>query len=259
MMKGCSIANRLITRWVLAGTVLLSSLSWVAVAQFSRGFGNMGFNEPPKDTEFVFARVRYNSGGRRIFGGSGWAHDYPDAEEHILQVAKEATLINTQKMSYVVVDLESEEIFKYPFLYFSEVGEMNMTEREIVNFREYLNRGGFAMIDDFDGQWALEWFLSQMKRVFPGREFARMIIEHPIYHTYYDIPTLALESPYQYADGPPVFYGYFDERGRLLMIINHNNDVGDFWEWIDQPRFPLQPSTEALRLGINYFIYSMTH
>ena len=98
-----------------------------------------------------------------------------------------------------------------------------------------------------------------MKLVFPGREFVRMSIEHPLYHTYYEIPTLALESPYRYADGPAVFYGYFDERGRLLMIINHNNDIGDFWEWIDQPRFPLQPSTEALRLGINYFIYSMTH
>jgi len=64
--------------------------------------------------------------------------------------------------------------------------------------------------------------------------------------------------PMQYGDRPR-FYGYFDERERLSMIINHNNDIGDFWEWIDQPRFPLQPSTEALRFGVNYFLYSLTH
>jgi Domain of unknown function (DUF4159) len=55
------------------------------------------------------------------------------------------------------------------------------------------------------------------------------------------------------------FYGYYDERGRLIMIINHNNDIGDFWEWIDQPRYPLQPSIEGLRLGIDYFLFAMTH
>ena len=67
-----------------------------------------------------------------------------------------------------------------------------------------------------------------------------------------------VQPPYQVA-APPKFYGYFDERGRLYMIINHNNDIGDFWEWIDQPMYPLEPSTEALRFGINYLIFSLTH
>ncbi len=217
----------------------------------------------PQDTEFVFARIRFNSGrgGRRFFGGSaGWAHDYPDAEEHILQVGSEATTINLRKMAYVIVDLDSEEIFNYPFIYFSEVGQMNLTEDEIVNFRNYFNRGGFAMIDDFDSMYSLDWFLQQMKRVFPAREFVQLTIDHPIFHTFYEVPTLDLAAPYRAQDGGrPTFYGYYDEDGRLLMIINHNNDIGDFWEWIDLPMYPLEPSTEALRLGINYFIYSLSH
>jgi hypothetical protein len=216
--------------------------------------------QAPQDAEFVFARVRYNGRGRGFFGSAGWAHDYPDAEEHILQVASEATNINLHKMSYVIVDLDSEEIFKYPFIYFSEVGEMVLTEEEIANFREYLDRGGFAMIDDFDSQRSLDWFLSQMKRLYPDRDFPRMKLEDPIFHTFYEIPTLDIEPPYGAWDGGrPAFYGYHDGRGRLQMIICHNNDVGDFWEWIDQPRYPLQPSTEALRFGINFFIFAMTH
>jgi hypothetical protein len=216
--------------------------------------------QAPKDAEFIFARIRFNSGRGSGFGGSGWSHDYPDAEEHILQVANEATTINLHKMSYVIVDLDSPELFQYPFIYFSEVGEMQLTESEILNFREYLNRGGFAMIDDFDSQRWLDWFQSQMLRVFPDRYFVKMTIDHPIFHTFYEIPTLDIDPPYRAADGGrPTFYGYYDERDRLTMIICHNNDVGDFWEWIDQPRYPLQPSTEALRLGINYLLYSLSH
>ena len=217
---------------------------------------------PPEGTEFIFARVRFSGGARgRVFGFrglEGWAHDYPEAEEHILQVANEATGMNVTKESYVIVNLDSDEIFKYPFLYFSEVGEMNMNEREVANFREYLNRGGFAMVDDFDSQYSLDWFLGQMRMVFPDRNFVELTADHPIYHTFYEIPTLNVTAPYG-QEGPPKFYGYLDERGRLCMIINHNNDLGDFWEWIDQPMYPLEPSTEGLRFGINYFLYSMTH
>jgi hypothetical protein len=249
-------------------TAALLGLAALAIAQ-SRDRGARLWDDvathrrPPEDAEFVFARIRYNSayGGFGFFrGNAGWAHDYPDAEEHILQVSNEATRINLHKMSYVIVDLDSEEIFRYPFIYFSEVGEMGLTDKETVNFREYLDRGGFAMIDDFDSQVSLDHFLSQMKRVFPEREFVRMTIDHPLFHTFYEIPTLDIDPPYGARDGgPPTFYGYFDDRGRLTMIICHNNDVGDFWEWIDQPRYPLQPSTEALRFGVNFFIYSLTH
>ena len=64
--------------------------------------------------------------------------------------------------------------------------------------------------------------------------------------------------PFNYGD-PPRFYGYFDDSRRLSMIINHNNDIGDFWEWLDQPRYPLQGTLAGVRLGINYLLYSMSH
>jgi len=256
-----------------AWTLLLLGAGFaVGVAQMDEDYVSLwrdleSKRRAPADTEFVFARVRFRDfrGGFGAFGGfggfggkPGWAHDYPSAEQHILQVASEATGINLRKDSYVIVELESEELFQYPFVYFSEVGTMNLTDREIENLREYFNRGGFAMIDDFEGARAIGSFANQMRRVFPNRAFVEMTLDHPIFHSFYEIPTLDVTPAYG-ADSPPKFYGYYDERGRLLMIINHNNDVGDFWEWIDQPRFPLQPSTEALRFGINYFVYSLTH
>ena len=247
---------------VLAGLFVASGTAQRQFLGMQRMWHDLENNRrPPKGTEFIFARVRFG-GGRRggFFGGGmpGWAHDYPDAEEHILQVANEATGLNVQKESYVIVNLDSEEIFQYPFLYFSEPGEMHLSEQEVANLREYFNRGGFAMVDDFDSQYELDWLAGQMRNVFPDRTLVELTVDHPIYHTFYEIPTLEVAAPYAH-EGPPRFYGYYDERGRLYMIVNHNTDIGDFWEWIDQPMYPLEPSTEALRFGINYFLYAMTH
>jgi hypothetical protein len=230
--------------------VLLTPLVW---AQFP-GFGGYRYrfqqNEPPP-TEFIFSRWRYSSGG-------GWDHDYPAAEQHINQIMNEASGIHVERMSYIVVPIESEEIFKYPFGYISEPGQMWLTDEEVRNFREFVDRGGFVMIDDFDGPRHFAVMRQNIQRVFPDREMFLLTGQHPILHTYYDIDSLYVESPYQ-VGGPAAFYGINNDQGELQVIICYNNDIGDFWEWIDQPRYPLRPAAEALRLGVNFILYAMTH
>jgi hypothetical protein len=212
-------------------------------------------NEPPA-TEFVFARLHY--GTFSFWGGDGWAHDYPAAEQHINQIMGEATGLNVERMSYRIVEMGSPEIFQYPFSYISEAGEMRLTEQEVVNLREYLNRGGFIMVDDFDGADQLENLRRNLLRVFPEREMFPLTIQHSIFNTFYALDPTNLPSPYNFGDNP-MFYGYPDGRGNISMIICHDNDIGDFWEWIDQPRFPLEPSSESLRFGINFVVYAMSH
>jgi hypothetical protein len=265
LVRESSEMRRLVSRprFVVATVLLvLLALAFAGYAAQRRFFrNNFAQNQPPPDnTEFVFARVQFHTGysGRGFVGGDGWSHDYPTAEHHILNLAGRLTRIHLQEQSYVIVQLESDEIFQYPFLYFSEVGEMSLTPKEIENFREYLGRGGIAMIDDFDSPQSLAWFAGQMRKVFPERGFEEMQMEHPIFHTAFDVETKHVVPPYHYGY-PPKFYGYFDEQRRLSMIINHNNDIGDFWEWLDQPRFPLQGTLAGVRLGINYLLFSMSH
>ena len=97
-----------------------------------------------------------------------------------------------------------------------------------------------------------------MRRVFPDREMYMMTDAHPILHTYYDIDSLYVESPYA-VGGKAIFYGINDHKGDLAVLICFNNDIGDYWEWIDQPVYAVRPSAEALKLGINFILYSMTH
>src|SRR5262245_31879287 len=95
--------------WI--GAAILLTATVLCAQRFGR-FGRSGFgmptqNEPP-DTEFVLARLHYRAG----WGGGGWAHDYPAAEEHILQIMKEASGINVDRLSYRIVELGSPEVFK---------------------------------------------------------------------------------------------------------------------------------------------------
>ena len=53
--------------------------------------------------------------------------------------------------------------------------------------------------------------------------------------------------------------GHPRRRGRIVIAICHNSDVGDAWEWADSPRYPERDASLAFRLGINYIIYGMTH
>ena len=57
----------------------------------------------------------------------------------------------------------------------------------------------------------------------------------------------------------PEVRGIFDDRGRLLVAINFNCDLGDAWEWAENPYYPLRFSTYAYQMGVNYILYAMSH
>jgi hypothetical protein len=57
----------------------------------------------------------------------------------------------------------------------------------------------------------------------------------------------------------PHWRAILDSRGRIMIAISFNMDIGDGWEFADDPHYPEKYSSEAIRLGINYAVYSMTH
>jgi len=228
-------------------------------AQRGRRFDNSspGVISQKEDPRTDFAIARWYSSNWR---GNGWSHDYPTAEEHVLQIMHEASLIPTERMSYKIVDISSQEIFKYPFAYVSHPGEVFPSEEEIANIREYVERGGFMMLDDFGGQnndWEMDGWLELLRRAFPGRQMYELRDDHSLLRLHYQIDNLQMEHPMSGAKS--VFYGFNDSQGRLAMVVCWANDVGDFWEFIDEPRYKVKPSAEALKLGVNIAIYAMTH
>jgi hypothetical protein len=230
-----------------------------AALVYGQRFGGFGRtravqNDPPP-TELVIARWSYHAVGK--FGGTGWAHNYPTSDQHISQVISEATNINVTNTSYRIVQLGSPEVFDYPFAVVSEPGEMALTDQEVVNLREFIDRGGFVVLDDFDGARDLATLERDFHRAFPDRDFERLTIDHPIFHIFFNIDALNVTSPYL-VDGEPIFYGLKNQYGDLAAVACYNNDLENFWDYIDESIYPLKPSIEAFRLGINFLLYAMT-
>ena len=212
-------------------------------------------NDPPP-TELVVARWQYTAMGK--FNGTGWSHNYPSSDQHFAQVISEATNIDVKSLSYRIVELGSDDVFKYPFAVVSEPGEMALTDHEVENLRQYLQRGGFVVMDDFDGQHDLSTLQRNLHKAFPDRDLVRLDINQDIFNVFYKIDALNVTSPYL-VDGEPIFYALMNDSGKICVIACYNNDLENFWDYIDRGEYPLKPSVEAFRLGINFVIYSMTH
>jgi len=219
-------------------------------------------------TEFVFARLRYPSFRGGYWGRRGsWATDYPKADRQFLQGVRRLTRIHTRSVEQVV-DLDSDDIFHWPWIYGVEVGHWDLNDAQAAKLREYLLRGGFMMADDFHGtfEWAI--FLASMQRVFPERPIVEVDSADPIFHVLYDLDERFQVPGIQYfysgrtfeQDGvEPRWRGIYDDRGRLMVAICHNMDLGDAWEWADLPQYPERWASLAYRIGVNYIIYAMTH
>ena len=126
------------------------------------------------------------------------------------------------------------------------------------NLREFIDRGGFVLMDDFDGSWQLDTMRSEVRRAFPDRPFVRMEPSHRLFDIVFPLADLNRMS--EYVPGGNITYlGMFNDDGEVAIAAGHNNDLANFWDWYDQGYYALEPAADAFRLGINFVIWSMTH
>ncbi len=169
----------------------------------------------------------------------------------------------------------TSEIYNWPVLYAVEVGHWLLPDDEAKQLREYLLRGGFLMVDDFHGD--VEWnnFTRSLSKVFPEREVVDLPDSDPIFHTIYDLGdrfqvpgAQFFDSGRSYEPGmggdlnagkTPHWRGVYDDRGRVMVAICHNMDLGDSWEHSDEPEYHENWASLAYRVAMNYFIYDLSH
>ena len=165
----------------------------------------------------------------------------------------------------LVMPVDDPDVFKFPVAYMTEAGYWVMNDQEAASLRAYLEKGGFVIFDDFrndfrrGGGWPN--FVSNMQRVIPGPAFLPMEPSHPIFHSFFDIPSLDI-IPQAYDGGLPVITGLFqdnDRQKRLMAIVNFNTDVSQYWEFSGTGCCPVDSANEAFKLGVNYIIYGLTH
>ncbi|HXI90895.1 MAG TPA: DUF4159 domain-containing protein [Blastocatellia bacterium] len=194
--------------------------------------------------------------------GEMWSHDYPEAGLHFSKILSELSKLQVvlEENEYIF-SFADPNLMKYPFAYMCEVGYMQLTDEEIKGMREYLLRGGFLLVDDFRSQRQMQNFQYYLKQALPEPEYQMkpLDITHPIFNCFFSIKTLDVRPPYD--RGKPEFLGIEDKHGRLMMIINYNNDVSDYWQWSGDPYqpFPAEDTQGAYKFGVNYAFYALTH
>jgi hypothetical protein len=196
-----------------------------------------------------------------------WTQDYPRADRHFVLALRRLTRLHVRSVEQPV-NLDEGGVGDWPWLYAVQTGHWQLTDSQAKTLREYLLRGGFFMADDFWGPTEWEIFMESMKKVFPDRQVVELENKEPIFHTVYD-----LDDRYQVAshgsvmrgvsfkcDGCPDHWrGIYDDRGRLMVAMTFQSDVGDSWEWADDPYYPERYAALGIRIGVNYIMYAMTH
>ncbi len=225
-------------------------------------------------TEWAFARLMFPPGENNGYAGrdgdwhkgySLWTQDYPPADRHFSQALRRLTRIHTRSVEQVINLDNGDEVFNWPWVYAVQVGEWGLTSQQGKVLREYLLRGGFFMADDFHGPYEWEVFAKSMKLVFPDRQIVDIEDSDPIFHTLYD-----LDDRFQIPGQAHLRAGYKNERGahwrairddsgRIMVAISYNSDIGDAWEWADNAQYPEKFADLAIRIGVNYIVYSMSH
>jgi len=239
------------------------------------------FPLPPdyrQTSEWAFARLMYPSlmgerygrryGGDWTQGSSSWTTDYPRSDRHFSEAVRRLTRINARSVEQPVNLDDGDDVYYWPWLYAVEVGHWDLTDAQAKKLRDYLLRGGFFMCDDFHGTREWDVFEASMRRVFPDRPIVDIENQDQIFHTLYDLDDryqvpgaqfLYSGRTYEYDGYDPHWRGVYDDKGRLMVAICHDMDLGDSWEWADEPRYPEKYSALGIRIGVNYLVYAMTH
>ncbi len=269
---------------VIAAAICVSLVAAVGIAQWQRGrsprmsvrsdYPTWAVEQEFEHDVFTFVRVQYASDGF-VRRGRHWDNDFPDCDWNFSARLHELTSMNVDPNGKVV-RLTDPELFDYPFIYMSNVGRMSLSDEETAALRRYLLNGGFLMADDFWAPPAWHHVYAEMKRVFPNREPRELTADHEIFHIVYDlqgkpqVPSIFAwrqGDTFEYwhgdpqGDEDPHFWGFFDDRDRLMALLCHNNDIGDGWEREGENSEYFHQYSERVSypLGINIVTYAMTH
>ena len=272
---------------MLAGGLAVFLGSLCAFQQPFREYPGIEYNDFPvpedwkSPGEFVFARLMYppyTGQGGFGFGGfttnnwmegrSIWTQDYPRADRHFLRAIRRLSRIDARSVEQPVNLNEGDDVYNFPFLYAVQLGQWDLTDEQAAKLRDYILRGGFFMGDDFWGPNQWRTFEQSMNRVFPDRVPVELANTSPIFHGVFDL-SARYQVPgarymetglYEKCQGcPAAWRGIVDDKGRVLAAVAFNSDLGDSWEFADDPRYEERFSALGLRIGINYVTYAMTH
>ena len=198
------------------------------------------------ETGFQIARLKYS-------GGGDWYND-PSAEVNLLKFVQANTNIKVNA-EYKFVDVSSDEIFSYPFLFLTGHGNIVFSTDEVNRLRKYLENGGFLYIDDDYGMDKA--IRREMKKVFPQNDFAEIPFSHKIFNIFYKFEN-GTPKTHEHDKNTPQTFGIF-LGNRLAVLYTFESNPSDGWADPQVHNDPAVKREEALKFGANIIVYALSN
>ena len=207
----------------------------------------------PRSGEFVFARLRYDSGD--------WDYN-PKVAANVLNSIVEYTNISVYPEE-VVITADSEELLAFPFLFMTGHKLVRFNERERERLAAFVNRGGFLFSDDCNhdvaGLYATS-FEEEMHRVFPGpHTLDKLPRTHAIYRSFFQFPDGPPQTAHELNGwGDDLVHDYLrgiEIDGRLGVLYS-NKDYGCEWDYDWRNKRWL--AVDNTRFAVNVVVYALT-
>jgi len=198
------------------------------------------------ESQFRIARLKYS-------GGGDWYND-PQEEVNLLKFVQQNTTIDCDPR-YEFVDLSSDKLFSYPFLYITGHGNINFSDYEVQRLRTYLQQGGFLYADDDYGMDKA--FRREMKKVFPDQAMVELPFSYGLYSCQFSFPN-GVPKTHEHDGKPAQGFGWFF-HGRLVVYYTYESNPSDAWNDTEVHGDPEPKRQEALRFGTNIVVWALTH
>ena len=200
---------------------------------------------PQGGGDFKIARLKY-------VGGGDWYNDQ-SAEVNLLNFVHQNTNIKVDAR-YQFVDLSSDEIFSYPFLFITGHGNVVFSQDEADRLRLYLENGGFLYIDDDYG--LNNAIRREMKKVFPEKDFTELPFNYGLYHAVFDFES-GPPKTHEHDGKPAQGFGIFI-KDRLAVYYTYESNPSDGWTDQTVHNDPEPKRQEALKFGTNLVTWALS-
>ena len=197
------------------------------------------------DGAFQIARLKYN-------GGGDWYND-PNEEANLLNFVAKNTNIKVNA-EYTFVDISSDDIFSYPFLFMTGHGNIVFSKDEAERLRKYLEAGGFLYADDDYGMDKA--FRREIKKVFPDKDLVELPFSYGLYHDFYDFPN-GVPKTHEHDGKPAQGFGIF-VGSRLAVYYTYESNPSDGWDDPEVHNDPPDKRLEALKFGTNIVVWALS-
>lgn len=240
----------LLRRLTLSSAALC--LPAAAAEDLRRAESAAGAADPDKGAPSHWARLKFQ------IQDATWRVDWrahPTGDIRLVRAINLATTANLDER-WNVVDVERlDELIRLPFIFVHAQVEPDFTEQSRKNLAEYLERGGFLLVDDCvktgpQPDVFFQYMKAMLPELLPGSRWEPLAPDHPVFHCHYDMP-----------DGQPHVQGQnhgafgLMHRNRMVAYLTAS-DL--HCAWVSAGWFDAKLEEDALKMGVNIYVYAMT-